>query len=368
MSQTGVLYDSLPMMRLGARDDDEEIVIAPDFSISAYMLEEYITIAVAYIAIPASLPESKRLADMPPLFRKRIRVIDDAEEIDAVNRILYPVLNELGVKERKDGKSQIFPKDMPQVTRSSLRLMHKTLLQLAVGFNHGLQIGIHPFNVQTAIRHLRKDLSNINCRAILAQLEGLLSVYDDINFESPRPPATSPIELVSLFDRLINDPSYLQMSEAITDLREPQKRAAALSKVREWGRKLVDNAIFAKGWDYIGKGIKAWSGAPIPEADTLATIMSGKQFPMLLNLRQARKRAVQSWQRTMSTIPPLSATGDEYEGVSWIVSGTPAKDWDGGEIFSFSLGTAGQLKNALEKFAQQASAPDCHSAALPGNQ
>lgn len=353
MKQSAILYDSLPMMRLGARNDTEEVVIAPDFSISAYMLEEYITLAAAGIAIPSSVPESNRLADFPPLLRKRVRVIDDSVEREAVSRLLYPVRAELGLKESKDGKGLRFPKEMPRDAQYNVRLVHKTLFQFAVGFNHGIQVGIYPSTVQSAIRSLRKSLHDNNGRAILAQIEGLLSVYQDVPFESPRPPAASPPELVSLFDRLLNDPNYLRMSEAVSEIGEPQNRKAALSKVREWGRKLISNAVFAKGWDYTGKAVKAWTGAPLPEADTLLTIVTGKQFPLLVDLREARKRAVLTWQDKIKTSPPLSSSGDEYEGVSWIVSGRPPDDWDGDEIFTYSLGTVGQLKAALEGFAQQ---------------
>jgi hypothetical protein len=341
------------MMRLGVEDETEEVVIAPDFSISAYMLEEYITLAAASIAIPSSAPESKRLEDLPPLFRKRVKIIDDAVEKEAASRLLYPVRVELGVKELSDSEQLRFPKPMPPETRHTVRLIHRTLYQLAAGFNHDLQVSIFPAAVQSAIRSLRKGLHENNSRAILAQIEGLLAVYGNVTFESPRPPEAAPLELVSLFDRLLNDPNYLTLSEAVSEIRSPQTRNAALSKVREWGRKLVTNAVFAKGWNYTGKVVKAWTGAPVPEADTLLTIISGKKFPLIVDLRDARKRAVSSWQSTLNTRPPLSASGDVYNGVSWIMPGAPPKDWDGGDISVYTLGTAGELKTALERVAQQ---------------
>jgi hypothetical protein len=354
MSKSGILYDSLPMMRLGVEDETEEVIIAPDFSISAYMLEEYITLAVASIAIPSSFPESKRLEDLPPLLRKRVEVIDDSVEKEAVSRLLHPVRVELGVKELRDREQLRFPRTMAPETQHTVRLIHRTLYQLAAGFNHDLQVSILPAAVQSAIRSLRKGLHDNNSRAILAQIEGLLAVYGDVTFEAPRPPeATPPPELISLFDRLLNDSNYLTLSEAVSEIRSPQTRNAALSRVREWGRKLITNAVFSKGWNYTGKVVKAWTGAPIPEADTLFTVISGKQFPIIVDLRDARKRAVTSWQSTLNTRPPLSASGDEYNGISWIMPGAPPEDWDGGDISVFTLGTVGELKTALERVAQR---------------
>jgi hypothetical protein len=73
MQLSGVLYDSLPIIRLGVRNEDQQVVLAPDFSTFAYMLEEYITLATARIVIPASSPEAKRIADLPLLSRNVLR-------------------------------------------------------------------------------------------------------------------------------------------------------------------------------------------------------------------------------------------------------------------------------------------------------
>jgi hypothetical protein len=67
MEPSGILYDSLPMMRLGVCHEDEQVVVVPDFSTFAYMLAEYITLATARIVIPASSPEAKRFAELPLL-------------------------------------------------------------------------------------------------------------------------------------------------------------------------------------------------------------------------------------------------------------------------------------------------------------
>jgi hypothetical protein len=353
MNQSGILYDSLPMMRLGAKVDTEEVFIAPDFSISAYMLEEYMALAVGRILIPKSAPESRRLADFPELLRKRVRVVDDTSDRDAVNRMLYPVRKELQIGERNDGQDLHFPKAMPHDIRHMVRLIHKSSVHLAIGFNQNLQIGVIPDTVRTAVRALRMHLRDANGRVVLAQLEGFFAVYEEVAFESPHPPSAAPVELVSLFDRLLNDRDYLCLSEAVAEIAEPQKRAAALSRTREWGRRLMSNPVVTKGWNFTGKAVKAWTGAPLPEADALSTIVSGKQFPVLVDLRDARKRAVASWRATLNSRPPLSASGNEYEGMEWIMPGAPPEDWDGGDVSTFHLGTAGDLKKALERFAQQ---------------
>jgi hypothetical protein len=356
MQPSGILYDSLPMMRLGVRNEDEQVVVAPDFSTFAYMLEEYITLATVRIVIPASSPEAKRLADLPLLLQKRVTLIDDAPEREAVSRLLYPVRAELGVQETDDGKQLRCPKGMPPEAKYRITVVHRFLFRLAAGFNHGVQVSISPEDTQNVLRNLRGELHNENARAILAQIEGILASYGKVTFESPHPNVTAPPELIALFDRLLNDPDYLQLSDAVSDLALPQKRRAALSRVRDCGRKLVTNGLVAKGWNYAGNVVKAWTGVPVPEADTLLSLISGQNFPVLVDLRPARKRAIEAWLESGRTSQPISASGDGYEGLSWILPASPPDGWDGGEISMMSFGKVSELKRELERFAQQSDA------------
>lgn len=346
------------MIRLGARDEDEEVIIAPDFSTAAYMLEEYLALATTRIAISKSSPEAKSILQFPKLLQKRIVLINDDQEREAVSRILCPVLIELGIKERDSGLGLAYPSGMPCEVRRNFDILRKSLLRLAIGFNHGLQVGVYPSEVRSLSRNLRGGLANDEGRIVLAQLEGLLAVYGEVEFDAPLPPESSPPELISFFDRLLNDPSYLELSSSVADLGAPEKRQAALSRIRDWGRKLLMNSLLTKGGNYGGKAIKAWTGAPVPEADAMLSMFTGKTFPLLVDLRESRKRAIARWQQSLANTQPLSAFGESYTGVSWIVTGAPPENWDGGELMFHTFGTVRTLKTSLEKHAQQNSGGD----------
>jgi len=156
------------MMRLGVRTEDEAVVVAPDFSTLAYMLEEYITLAISGIVIPSSIPDFRRIAELPLLLKKRVRVIDDAPEREAVSRLLHPLRTEFGVEEKDDGNQLQFPKSMPAVVKHRIKIVHRDLRRLAIGFNHNLQIGISPESSRNMLEHLRRDVTDVNARAILA--------------------------------------------------------------------------------------------------------------------------------------------------------------------------------------------------------
>lgn len=86
-----VLFEPLPIGRLGVRKDDENVVLGKDFSSFAYMLEEFISLAALQIAIPKSFPEAAALSDAPELLKRRITIIDDDSENEATERLLEAV-------------------------------------------------------------------------------------------------------------------------------------------------------------------------------------------------------------------------------------------------------------------------------------
>ena len=112
-----------------------------------------------------------------------------------------------------------------------------------------------------------------------------------------------------------------------------------------------------------GTALKVMTGAPVPEADTLLTLISGKSFPMLVDLRRARKRAIEAWLATAKTSQLISASGYTYDGFSWILPAAPPSDWDGGEISMLSFGTASEVVKELARFAQQTPGGDSPKAA-----
>jgi hypothetical protein len=154
---------------------------------------------------------------------------------------------------------------------------------------------------------------------VLANIEGILNAYEDIRFETLKPAIDAPNDLITLFDRLVNDPGYLEFSDAVSQLAIPERRQSALVKVRELGRKLMSQQVVMKGWNYIGKVIKAWTGAPIPEAESLATVFSGKVFPPIVDLRRAKQRAINSWLSSYHLMSPISTYGHHIDAeIEWL--------------------------------------------------
>lgn len=354
MKTSTVLYESLPMVRIGIPLDNEAvsfserpIVSTADFSTTAFMLEEFISLGHTEIAIRSSSPEAKIIEKMPKLLRKHVRVIDDSHETEVCARLLYPIRAEIGVGMNPDGVL-IFPKDMPSFERDEINRMHGELLRLAIGFNYQVQVAVDPIVSIKIFRNFRQKIKSGEARTILALLEGVLRCYQHVEFESPCPRGSAPQDIVVTFDRIVNDPTYLEMSNSINTLAQPKMREAALLKIRELGRKLLTNLAISRSWDYIGKIVNVWTGVPLPDAIAISALTSNKELPLLLDLEGARERAVRMWMASAPSDPLRAIDPRNYtpDPVHWLPPMASARSGHPDSL-SLIVGTVEELQDEI---------------------
>lgn len=191
MKGMAILFEPLPIGRLGVRRDDEVVVLGTDFSSFAYMLEEFVSLAALRIAIPKSFPEVSALSEAPDLLKRRITVIDDAAEMQAAERILHPLMKELGIAINGETGELDKPRDLPQSIFSAVQRIHRDVRCLALGLNHSLQIDLNSQSAISTSRKLREHFQQPDTRAILASLEGFFSYYEDVKSIPSLPHQTS---------------------------------------------------------------------------------------------------------------------------------------------------------------------------------
>lgn len=355
MAKSEILYEPLPIGRIGVKRSTEEVIIAKDFSGFAQMLEEYICLGAVKIVMPSSSPEVSTLNQMPTLLRKRIKIVDDSNEIEIVNRLLYNLRQEFDVKITEETNFLKFPKNTPREIIKHIDQVHLDIKRLAMGFNHNIQI---PFNHELALKSmnsLRSKVHNPTSRIILAQLEAVLNHYEKVEFEAlTSQKSDMPVELMSVFDKLINDENYLQYSDAIYELSSPLTREVAKLKLKELSRIIASKSYVGKSWDYFIKAIAAWKGIPLPQSKDLANLINGDSLPSLVNLNSAKNRAMEIWRNTNLNSKPLRRDGLPLgdEEIIWL------PPFDKMEIRAdddrtHSFGTVGALREAFEKVQKQ---------------
>jgi hypothetical protein len=310
MQKSRILYEPLPIGRIGVRKDNKEVVITNDFSCFAYMLEEYISYGATKIVMPKSAPETSSLDQMPKLLEDRITVVDDTNELEAMRRILFNLRKEFEVKISDKDHQLKFPEKTSPKLIESINTVHSSLKKLSLGFNHGVQVYINPqFSIKN-IGFLRKKSSSSEVRLILAQLEAILKNYQEINFDAPTPPKDkSPTEIISIFDRLINDQNYIEYSDLMYQLASKKNREEALAKLRELERSIRSRSFISTGWDYFAKLIQVSIGVPIPDSSSLANVFKGRSLPALVNLSEARSNALEMWKKSDNSETPIRRDG-----------------------------------------------------------
>jgi len=226
---------------------------------------------------------------------------------------------------------------------------------MSIGFNHRIQIGLNIKNSINAIRLIRSKTQNNVSRLVLAQLEGLLNQYQSIEFQAlSTPKDDSPAELIGIFDKLINDQSYIEYSNSISELTIPSNREVTLRNIQVLSRKIGSSNYISTGWDYLTKIIKVLSGVPLPESKAIASVIKGQNLPQLVDLTLAKNNALEMWKQSVNTNNPLRRDGKPLDSgeISWLppLGSMKVRSEDNR---TFSLGSVGELKNALEEFEKK---------------
>lgn len=350
-----VLYEPLPVGRVGVKKDTQEIVIARDFSCFALMLEEHISFGAVNICIPSSSPELKAFEDMPRILRERIRVLDDKEEDEVTRRILYELRKEFKVGILEDELHLEKNKEMPISLFKDIDFVHQCFKKLALGFNHNVQVDINVDYAAVVVRRLRGKCTDRQTRIILAQLESIFRSYERIEFKAPALiSGNAPKELINIFNKLINDSTYLEYSDSIANLSKPSSRAKALNRVREISEGIKSSEIVKNGWNITSKIITACSGVPVPDTTILSSFSSERQLPQLTDLSVARSDVVNTWKESTLSKVPLKRDGQPIadDSVFWL---PPLKSM---EVYSpnnesiSSFGTVNELLNCLQEYTE----------------
>ena len=351
MNDMKVLFEPLPIGRLGVRMDDESVVIGTDFSSFAYMFEEFISLGAIQIAIPKSFPEIDALSDAPKLLRQRIVVLDDDSENVATDQVLNPVIKELGIGIDYKSGNLSRPKNLPKHVFIAMQRVRRDLRCMALGFNNSLHVDLDSNATISSSRLLREHIQQSDARTILASLEGILACYKDIKFDSVSPKIEAPSKMISVFDQLVNDPQYLELSRTVVTLSDESQRRGALSRLRSIGRSIVSSNFITTGWDTTAKLLKVWTGIPLPDSSLFSILLSGKTLPSLVVLHTARERALKMWMTSADHSVPFRRSGTPLSGdeIHWLPPCNSMKATHPGETL-LHLGTVGELKRALKLF------------------
>jgi hypothetical protein len=238
------------------------------------MIEEFVALGVTTIVIARSAPESRLLKQMPPLLRRRIRIVDDTAEVQATALIVEPIHDEAGC--RVLGGGIAFSRKIKPKLRAAVTRVHHDLYALSVGLNHKTQVAINHTMLADALDQQRKSLRDDRARSVASQLSGVIAAYRSVRFEGPKVASATPTQIITLFDQLVNDESHVGFSNSVASLADAAGRRAALSRVRSNVRRLV-------------------ASPPAQVIVTMAAARSAASAPKLPLMARSARAADSSW-------------------------------------------------------------------------
>jgi hypothetical protein len=353
---TTILFDPLPVGRIGVYRDSQEVVVASDFSTLAWMIEEFVSLGVCTILVGKSAPESRLVTKMPPLLRRRITLASDEQELRARALIMEPIHEELGCRVVRGNLK--FDRKIENNLKAAVIRVHRDLYALAVGLNHSVQVNVRPAGTVTALQHLRSALRDPRGRSVVAQLSGVIAAYVPLTFDGPQITATAPTELVSIFDRLVNEESYSGFSNSIGSLTQSSGRRAALARTRTFLRQIVKSPPAQVILDVVSKIVKVGGANAIPQASSLFSMFQVRALPMLVDLSEARSRALKRWLATAGAVPPFSREGRQVTmpTIDWLPPFHSASADEPGSAY-VSMGRVSELLTALTTYIGDGDSP-----------
>jgi len=343
-----VLFDPLPVGRIGVRLADEEVVLGTDFSTFAWMIEEFVALGATTVHVTKSAPEVRLVGQMPRLLRRRVTIIDDEPETMSTALILEPIHEELGCWIERG--TLLFSKKTPPSTQRAVRQIGHGLHALAVGLNHGTQVGLSAAAFCSALETIRSQARSPEARATCSQLLGVAKAYREVAFDAPHAKALAPTSLLNLFDELVNNERYLTFSRAVARIGSVSGRRAALSRIRSTVRSLFSSPPAAARLESVTKIVSVGSGKALPKAEALFSMFSVRRMPVLVDLAQAKRLALRRWLAAGAS-EPLNQSGQRlsHGAVRWLpplASASPSAPGDS----LLHMGRVGELREVLAAF------------------
>jgi hypothetical protein len=155
---------------------------------------------------------------------------------------------------------------------------------------------------------------------------------------------------VTIFDRLVNEESYVGFSASIGSLARTSGRRAALARAREYLRRIVKSPPAQVIVDTVSKIVKVGGGNALPQASSLFSMFEVRTLPILVDVSGGRSQALQRWLATAVSAPPFTRAGRELASpaIDWLPPLPSASADEPGGVH-VSMGRVRDLLAALQK-------------------
>ena len=275
-----------------------------DASILFYLIEHFVKVGAVDVVVNEGV-YAGAIPMLPPAFRSRLIEINHAHSIQSVLRICEPIAGEFGaeIDAAESGIRSIhYHVSLPNAVSEALTTLILGLGEYIHGMRHGLIVTLDLSGMRTAISTLLELVSSRESRANLVTVEQVFSTYQPYAVGGPIIKSMASARLVEIFNDLVINPLYLELSCAAAKMGVATEVAESANAVSTAARRLTDRDAalnFGRYDAFI---------APGPRRDAESQIdahFSTKYFPPIVPIGEAYIKAKAAWQRDKPDFIPL---------------------------------------------------------------
>lgn len=281
------------------RDSNGELISTrADASILIYLIEEFVRLGAIDVAVDAD-SYVYALPRLPSAFKRRIIEVDHAVSVKITLQILRPVIEELGVEVMANSFGILGIRPKGRYLRDdgcrAVLPMAFYLDEFIRGMLYSVQVCMEVANVRQCIGALLQVCKSSEARANLVTIEQVFSTYRPhrVGAVVVATPMSSD-RLVQLFQDLVGNPAYKDLSRAVQSMGRSRQGAVSASVVTRVAKQLAaeQSALhFGRRTTLISSGEACLSDSGASEH------FEGDYFPPIVSVRATLDRVITKWKK-----------------------------------------------------------------------
>jgi hypothetical protein len=303
-----VLFTQPPFFR----EIDGGRVLERDSSSYPFMIEEIISYGAISIGVPSRGLSIYALDSLPPILKRRIKIIDKDLRIFRMDRALRePICREFGLMRIHDGFGLKFDLPLPPPVEEAILWLEADWYKFMLGLEYNLQIDVDVTRMREAAILLRRHAKDRATRAVLATIAGILAPYVPMDTGVIETIPMESDELIQTFRALVEDETYRAISKEFHGIGFPVRLRQGLSRISTLAKRLVRNRKFKSIVTVSTKTITAATQVPLPDGELAERLLRKQYLPPTLSLASALEKARQAWERSGSEFSALDFRGQQ---------------------------------------------------------
>ena len=226
-----------PLREIRDPNSGKMVAFHGDASILFYLIEHFVRLGVVDIAVDAH-SFANAIPALPDAFRQRIIEVGHADSVPATLQICEPIATELGIEVQ--GIGVLVPSNARNSSALALGNLADGLEEFIRGMRLGTLVTLNFPVMRRSVNTLLWRSKSPGARASLVTVEQVLSSYRPCRIGAVTMRSTAAPRMIELFNELISNPLYRDLSHHVPAMGIAGESAAAVVAVTNAANRLAD--------------------------------------------------------------------------------------------------------------------------------